>query len=599
MGASIATGIQGTKNGIIINCSRVDYGGNISNASGFIRIDNDSGDFTSLFTVDDLVTVIYEDINTGDLRTGSGKVTGKNFTGSTTQITTDIPIPSDYQISGAVLNNNTTRQNFKIQLQFFKPDTTTLLFNDIFEFELPPSAIRYFDASDLIRSRMQQIDQPTFANSPSSVISYQFSLENRGDFINFYFKHREVWDGNTNPAWSNGNQSYAVFGKPKWDSYSKSNYGYNNNLFEYGNLTLERRYIMLGSGSMGEFYNTTRTGGSYQNWSYHSASGTIRVTGLSNYLTFNLPNSMLTGTGSQKTFNGLFLRVKLYFQAIGGNIGDYTIRLNNGTTQHTILATGSTVDFDTVNGAYDRVEFAISDIGTATEVRIWGIEILPRYATPLSNVLGRQRAWIGFPFVLSFLSSGTPPSFDIYYLDNTGATISSDLNVTSSAGLVHLIFGQLKIIDQRTATIMIVCSTYKNIYVDVSSPCKNPVMLWGYNSMGGLMCWVFENRQEITYQVSSGRLARRYKLFTDGLTFEQWESLNDLNQERLTYDVNYGRPISGSLSLVGTRRQLDQYLWLIFSDGSYRGVIVNPTKNETLTDRATNEFQIEVETIDI
>lgn len=122
--------------------------------------------------------------------------------------------------------------------------------------------------------------------------------------------------------------------------------------------------------------------------------------------------------------------------------------------------------------------------------------------------------------------------------------------------------------------------------------CNNPVMLVGRNKNGGILQWLFEGSQDITFSEENGTTAKRVMLYTDGLTLQEWEALHDF----ITYGQVYREPIQAlSSSTIKTKSRVGQQVYVVDQDGGLTGVIVIPTKNQTTNRKRFHSFQIEIE----
>lgn len=156
---------------------------------------------------------------------------------------------------------------------------------------------------------------------------------------------------------------------------------------------------------------------------------------------------------------------------------------------------------------------------------------------------------------------------------NTSGTPQFDL---FNASLKKVVF------EERTDTILI----------DVEDPCKNPVLLVWKNSLGGDSYWLFDHEQEINYNFSGSKKAKRMTLFANGLTANDWEGLNELNHLGEVYKQNI--PVfTSSIDKSHIRDGFQAYV--LDASGNKTGVIVIPTQNVMINKQVKHRFQIEIE----
>jgi hypothetical protein len=127
--------------------------------------------------------------------------------------------------------------------------------------------------------------------------------------------------------------------------------------------------------------------------------------------------------------------------------------------------------------------------------------------------------------------------------------------------------------------------------IEVAQPCKNPVLLFWKNSLGGDAFWLFDHDQEVSY-VTSGRKAKRMILSTNNLTEGQWHALNELNHIGEVYKDNI---VELTSSLNKTHTKVGTQVYVVDSNGNKTGVIVIPTRNVMFTHMQKHEFRIEIE----
>src|SRR5690606_26908648 len=100
------------------------------------------------------------------------------------------------------------------------------------------------------------------------------------------------------------------------------------------------------------------------------------------------------------------------------------------------------------------------------------------------------------------------------------------------------------------------------------------------NSLGGDAWWMFDYDQEVSYNLSSEKKAKRLQLFTNNLTADQWEALNELNHIGEVYKKNITELTS---SVDKSHAQDGTQVYAVDADGNKVGVIVIPKSNVMFT----------------
>lgn len=200
--------------------------------------------------------------------------------------------------------------------------------------------------------------------------------------------------------------------------------------------------------------------------------------------------------------------------------------------------------------------------------------------------------WRGWPFVLDAIVSefitgnvyvdagsntSTPAAF-------SGKVISAVLTgVTDSANDTFTVS-----VKRSTGPTQIVATKT----IEVRDACQNPVLLMGRNLLGGPVMWMFDFSQEYTFDYGDGRKAKRLTLYTDNLTINQWESIQEFISLGEVYQNNI---IEFDSTTIKTSTRIGQQIYSVNQDGSKVGVIVIPTINTTLTRRRKHRFEIDIE----
>lgn len=132
----------------------------------------------------------------------------------------------------------------------------------------------------------------------------------------------------------------------------------------------------------------------------------------------------------------------------------------------------------------------------------------------------------------------------------------------------------------------------ETLTIDVEEACANPILLIGRNSLGGALCWLFDVNQEYDFDYGDQIKHPRKTLFTNHLTANQWESLQDF----ITLGVEFRENITEFTSTtIKSHSRYGQQLYVVSSGGAKTGVISMPTRNRTFTKQRRHEFEIEIE----
>lgn len=128
--------------------------------------------------------------------------------------------------------------------------------------------------------------------------------------------------------------------------------------------------------------------------------------------------------------------------------------------------------------------------------------------------------------------------------------------------------------------------------IQVKSACKNPVYLFWKNSLGGDSFYMFFFGQEDYFTYDNGRKARRQVLYAEGLSYNEWEAINELNTPGERYQVAIPE-LTTSVDKTGKRT--DQQVYVVDTDGNKTGVIVIPRSTSARTDKKIHSISIEIE----
>ncbi len=130
------------------------------------------------------------------------------------------------------------------------------------------------------------------------------------------------------------------------------------------------------------------------------------------------------------------------------------------------------------------------------------------------------------------------------------------------------------------------------ITIDVMTPCANAVMLMGRNSLGGVLQWLFDFSQEISFSTDNEEKAKRLFMSELNINQNQWLALQDF----ITLGTVYRNNIVEFLSTTNkTTSRTGQQIYVLSTTNTKIGVIAQPVNNTTLTRYKKNLFEIEIE----
>lgn len=226
--------------------------------------------------------------------------------------------------------------------------------------------------------------------------------------------------------------------------------------------------------------------------------------------------------------------------------------------------------------------------------------------TPLALFLtkfARPVIWRGYPFSIHTITSDnqtTTSNFRIEYFDVSGASISSvAVTKASNAGKLLRLSPNNALAIPANAFSMTVRYEKTGITVlsqtltcDIKDPCANPIMLWWRNSLGGDAFWLFDVNQTYSYRYNNGRKAKRYTLFADNLTLNQWDAINELNTLGEIYEPAFTELTT---SVNKSQARVGSQVYMMDATGKKTGVVVIPTEFATSTKKKKNRLQITIE----
>lgn len=219
------------------------------------------------------------------------------------------------------------------------------------------------------------------------------------------------------------------------------------------------------------------------------------------------------------------------------------------------------------------------------------------YAVPeikFLTKLDRPVMWRGYPFFLSAIISDDIAA-DVFISTANDESTPDDY----SGKLIHFNMNEV-ISDQTPETID--AAIYESgssgdkisetLTIELRDVCENPVMLVGRNSLGGVLQWMFDINQEYTFDFNDGVKSKRLTLFTDDLTINQWEALNEFFTLGEVYRNNI---LELTSSTIKTSTRIGNQVYVVDDDGTKTGVIVIPKERGTQTRQVKHSFEIEIE----
>jgi hypothetical protein len=216
--------------------------------------------------------------------------------------------------------------------------------------------------------------------------------------------------------------------------------------------------------------------------------------------------------------------------------------------------------------------------------------------------LTRPKMWDGYPLLLSALVGDIEDDLKIVLkgYNVAGALLATNESDAASYTDSVVDFNVNEVYGSLTSVSYIVAHVESNlgevltdtITIDVVSPCANPVYLLARNSLGGCLNWMFDVSQEYAFDLSNARKAKRLVLFTNNLSSNQWDGLQDFVTLGEVYRNNIVELTSATIK---TSSRIDQQIYDVDTDGDKIGVVALPTKNSTLTRRVKHQFELEIE----
>lgn len=218
--------------------------------------------------------------------------------------------------------------------------------------------------------------------------------------------------------------------------------------------------------------------------------------------------------------------------------------------------------------------------------------------------------WRGYPFSISFIWPESIASIDrrVKQYDSEGNELSDDLEPLESGfgsvsgdtfqpdrvhrlsvGTIHADAVEI-LLSLESAAVQIT----EEITIKVKDHCEVPILLFWKNCLGGDQFWLFDESQEYEHTYPSGRKVKRIQLFSDNLTLDEWDGLNDMHS---VTDIIASNIVDYELSntVDKTHFRNDQQVFIISSDAEKVGVITVASGDETKTIYKKHAIQVTIE----
>jgi len=214
----------------------------------------------------------------------------------------------------------------------------------------------------------------------------------------------------------------------------------------------------------------------------------------------------------------------------------------------------------------------------------------------------RPKLWDGYSFLLTVCVGDATEEMTcvVSGYDAAGvliSTVNSD-PVTATNQVIDfnipVIYGSVTPVTYFTAYVKDSFDEVKTdvITIDVVSPCANAVMLMARNSLGGVLQWLFDFSQEISFSTDNEEKAKRLFMSEQNINQNQWLALQDF----ITLGTVYRNNIVEFLSTTNkTTSRTGQQIYVLSTSNTKIGVIAQPVNNTTLTRYKKNLFEIEIE----
>ncbi len=212
------------------------------------------------------------------------------------------------------------------------------------------------------------------------------------------------------------------------------------------------------------------------------------------------------------------------------------------------------------------------------------------FLTKLTNII----FWRGYPNLVSVII-GENMSTNVF------AQAGSDTSTaTAYAGKIVDIDLKPLITDETVSTTTLLVKRDDAVDVTITETktvklrdaCAQPILLMARNTLGGVLCWLFDVNQEYSFDYGNNIKAKRLVLNTNNLTMNEWEALQDFVTLGQEYRVSITEFTS---STIKSNARIGQQAYVVSSAGVKTGVLVLPSRNKTFTKQVKNTFELEIE----
>ncbi len=211
--------------------------------------------------------------------------------------------------------------------------------------------------------------------------------------------------------------------------------------------------------------------------------------------------------------------------------------------------------------------------------------------------------WADYPLLLSLVFGGEGDDnyliFVIEGYDSDGSLLDTvELPVDYVNTVVDFNIGEIYGSLDGVSYLNVYVRTYlettitETIRINIQESCDNPVYLLGRNSLGGCIQWMFGTNQEYGFDFGNDTKAKRLTLFTENLSINEWESLQDFITLGQVYRNNI---VEFTSATIKTSTRIGQQVYDVDDDGNKIGVVVIPTRNRSETRQIRHTFEIEIE----
>lgn len=493
--------------------------------------------------------------------------------------------------------------NYRIEVEVFKASDNTSLTGGVkFSFTPDADGISYADISSIVKAYLSaDWTEPSALNERES-----------GTSLKVYIKYQELYDGSATSVVDDvASPIHCVFAGLQIAKSGRSNNNFGGNLIEFvdplakfltlfDNPKLWRDY----PATLSFIYDSALTSGHYR-LRFYDASGAIVGT-----TQFNALNA-----ASIDAVNRLMLN---FLSAVPAGAATALLEVGQKPAEPAGYTTSVSIpdsDFalgltpqgpwfnDTDSGDSWVDATGYIKVTTATNSKIvkqdTGVSLSNRF---LKVVVTGEWDATGTYYVRCFIGAnqvgqasplagdgiGVPKSFTMY-VHTTSLTDDDIIGV-------ELVKQSGTTVEFRLTDIVIQEGQFVPFFEQLSfaaeTPCDNPVMLYWKNSLGGDSFWLFEHGQEAGYSYSGSKKAKRMTLFSEHLTLNQWEALNELNTLGEVYKENI---IEFTSTVNKSHKRDGAQVYMVDASGNKTGVIVIPTNNVINTKDEVHSIEIEIE----